>query len=444
LGLAATLAILTSAFVLSPVAAVPGNDSTVLILGSTVSGGASSREATAAVGLGLTVEVVSDGTWSEMTAEEFASYRAIILGDATCGGSPSVFTANQATWGPGVDGNVVLIGTDPIFHQSQGGGTLTDKGVAFAVDEAGKTGLYATLSCYYHGTGSSTPVPGFNSLSGAGDFTVTGVGCYNDAHIVAAHPALDGLTDANLSDWSCSVHEAFDSWPSDFQVLAIAEGVGTYVASDGTTGTPYILARGEGLVAIGSTTRLPPSLTIDKSYTGNSGGDVGGVPLSKVGDVLTFTLAYTIVNPPVTGGIITDVLPAGLDYVAGSATTNAWFTAVNYDAGTRTLTWTAPIVSTNGSVTYQTAVTATGSQSIDNVTVIDSAQTTPDDGKDTVHLQQVLAETSRPQITLPPTSTANQAGTGSAGASLGLILLILSGIGIFAGLLVPARARIRR
>ncbi|MBF8290166.1 MAG: Branched-chain amino acid transporter, amino acid-binding protein, partial [Chloroflexi bacterium] len=271
LGLAATLAMLTSAFVLSPVAAVPGNDTTVLILGSTVSGGASSTEATAAAGLGLTVEVVSDGTWSEMTAEEFASYRAIILGDATCGGSPSVFTANQATWGPEVDGNVVLIGTDPVYHEGSGGGTLTDKGIAFAVDQAGKTGLYATLSCYYHGTGASTPVPAFNSLSSAGDFTVTGVGCYNDSHIVAAHPALAGLTDEILSNWSCSVHEAFDSWPSDFLVLAIAEGVGDYVAADGTTGTPYILARGEGLVAIGdSPTFYLPSIAITKSASAST------------------------------------------------------------------------------------------------------------------------------------------------------------------------------
>jgi hypothetical protein len=47
------------------------------------------------------------------------------------------------------------------------------------------------------------------------------------------------------------VHEAFDGWPADFIVLAIAQGVGnTYTALDGTVGTPYILARGDGLVPV--------------------------------------------------------------------------------------------------------------------------------------------------------------------------------------------------
>jgi uncharacterized repeat protein (TIGR01451 family) len=191
---------------------------------------------------------------------------------------------------------------------------------------------------------------------------------------------------------------------------------------------------------------LPPSLTIDKSYTGNSGGDAGGVPLSKVGDVLTFTLAYTIVNPPVTGGIITDVLPAGLDYVAASATGNGVFAFAGYDAGTRTLSWTAPVVVGNGFVTYQVTVTAVGAQSIDNVTLIDSQQTTPDDGKDTVHLQQVLAETGRPVITLPPTDSIQSGDQSSSNPGFGLLLALLAiaGIGLVAGLLVPKPGRLRR
>jgi hypothetical protein len=99
-------------------------------------------------------------------------------------------------------------------------------------------------------------------------------------------------------------------------------------------------------------------------------------------------------------------------------------------------TWTYTCTTTLASTTTNVA-TATGQWRTKTVTATASATVT-------VGVSEVLAETSRPQITLPPTSTANQAGTGSAGASLGLILLILSGIGIFAGLLVPARARIRR
>jgi uncharacterized repeat protein (TIGR01451 family) len=194
---------------------------------------------------------------------------------------------------------------------------------------------------------------------------------------------------------------------------------------------------------------LPPSLTIDKTYTGNTGGVVNGVRVSNSGDVLTFTLAYTIVNPPVTGGIITDVLPAGLDYVAASATGNGWFSFASFDAGTRTLTWTAPIVAANGSVTYQVTVTAAAAsmpQPLVNVATVDSLQTLPDDDTDRVFVQQVLAETGRPVITLPPTDSI-QSGDGSSsnpGFGLLLALLAIAGIGLVAGLLVPRPGRLRR
>jgi hypothetical protein len=188
---------------------------------------------------GKTPVVVNGATWASMTAAQFDSYDAIVLGDPTCSGSvafsagPAV--ANAAVWSSVVDGNVIIIGTDETYHQSQGGALLMEKTAAFAVAEAGKTGAYVSLSCYYHDTAPMTPVP---LLAGFGTFTVAGVGCFNDAHIVATHPALAGLTDATLSNWSCSVHEAFDSWPVSFEVLAIAEGIGaSYTAPDGTVGT---------------------------------------------------------------------------------------------------------------------------------------------------------------------------------------------------------------
>ena len=225
----------------------------VLILGSTVSGGATSVEGMAASALGYGVDVVDDATWAAMTTADFANYRAIILGDPFCSTTPSAAAeANRTTWGPAINGNVVVNGTDPTFHSTQGGAELIQSSVAFAVDAAGKTGMYMSLSCYYNFSSAGTAVP---MLEPFGTFTVTGnLGCYNDSHIVASHPALAGLTDEMLSNWSCSVHEAFDSWPTTgpgaFTVLAIAENIGTvYTAPDGTVGTPYIMARGEGLAA---------------------------------------------------------------------------------------------------------------------------------------------------------------------------------------------------
>lgn len=226
----------------SPARAAP-NKNTVAILARTVSGGANSLEARAATALGLQVDVLTETQWRALSQADVANYRAIVLGDPTCGSVSAAAAAAETTrtWGPALTGNIVVVGTDPVYHAGRGGKKLTDKGIAFAVANERRTGAYITLSCYYHGVARNTAVP---MLDGIGEFKVTGVGCYNNAHIVAQHPALDGLTDADLSNWFCSVHEAFTTWPENFDVLAIAKDIGDYTAPDGTRGTPYILARG--------------------------------------------------------------------------------------------------------------------------------------------------------------------------------------------------------
>jgi hypothetical protein len=288
----------------------------VLILGPTVSGGMSSPEAQAAIALGLTVEVVDDAGWGAKTTADFASYKAIILGDPDCGSSTAIAAAeaNKSVWGPAINGNVVIIGTDPVYHQFvgvAGAGKVTEKGIAFATNAAGKTGAYITLSCYYHGTAPGTPVPLLDAFS-LGGFTVTGVGCYNDAHIVATHPALSGLTDADLSNWNCSVHEAFDKWPDNFLVLAIARDIGSsYTAPDGTVGTPYILARGEGLTVISDIRLAPASATNPVGASHTLTATVMENSLPTAGRTVTFT----VVSGPNAGLLGTRVTDAG-----GSAT----------------------------------------------------------------------------------------------------------------------------
>jgi hypothetical protein len=268
----------------------PG-DNTVLVYGPSVTGGVASIEATTAAALGFTVEVVDGATWSAMTAAQFDSYRALLIGDPTCSaGHLAAAESNVAVWSSVVDGNVVVNGTDPVFHSFQGGETLTQKSVAFAVDEAGKTGLYVSLSCEYDSAGPLTPV---DVLSGLGTFTVQTASCYNDAHIVATHPAIAGLTDADLSNWFCSVHEQFDSWPATFQVLAIAERPeGTYTAADGSVGFPYVLARGEGLVAISDITLTPGTETnpVGSDHTVTATVESGEPSAPVVGTTVTFTV----------------------------------------------------------------------------------------------------------------------------------------------------------
>ena len=266
----------------------PGPDY-VLILSTSVTNGINSREAQAAIAAGYNVEIATPAQWASKTTADFATYRALILGDPTCGGSDAIAVgaaiANNTIWAAAVTGNVFINGTDPVFHHFQGGSTMTTAGVRFAADELGKTGLYVSLSCYYHDTPPNRPVPLLNNLSeipGA-MFTVKGVGCHNNVHIVATHPALGGMTDASLSNWSCSVHEAFDSWPADFEVLVIAVGTGgEFTAADGTVGTPYVLARGVTVISdirltpeddtnpVGTSHTLTASVTVD----GNPGGGI--------------------------------------------------------------------------------------------------------------------------------------------------------------------------
>jgi uncharacterized repeat protein (TIGR01451 family) len=193
-----------------------------------------------------------------------------------------------------------------------------------------------------------------------------------------------------------------------------------------------------------------PALIIDKAYVGNTGGTaVNGTGIAKVGDTLTYTLAYDLTNGPVTNGIITDTLPNGLAYVANSATGNAQFTFVSYDSATRVLTWNALTVSTDGSVTYKVTV-LDGSfnlpQPLVNTATIDSDQTVKDDDTANVLVQIVLAATATPVVTLPPTDSLDSGDQAPSNPGFGLMLalLVLAGFGLVLGYLTPTPARARR
>ncbi|KAK2610405.1 hypothetical protein N8I77_003837 [Diaporthe amygdali] len=201
--------------------------------------------------LGLTAHVASPEEWASYTTADFEKYKAIIIPDPTCGAVSTIdfFDLTKAVWGPAVMGNIILIGTDPTFHSSSRPGALTliDDAVLFSASGNG-TGLYFALSCYYDSVDTAT----VDSLSYFGTITVRGrLACYNDAHLVADSSALGKLDDAALSDWSCSVHEVFSSYPTTglfgFEPLAIAQGAtgdGQKDFADGSNGIPYIIVKG--------------------------------------------------------------------------------------------------------------------------------------------------------------------------------------------------------
>jgi hypothetical protein len=211
----------------------------ILIYGPSLFG-APNNEATLAAAAGHKVTVADPVTWSAMTTGDFAQYRAIVFGDPSCRETPeptlTVAEANKATWSAAVTGNMVVIGTDPVFHQLQGqANQLTTNAMNFAAS-GGATGLYMSLSCYYFEAPVDTPV---SILSEFGDFRVQGEitppldGCPNDVTIVApGHPVVQGIKKPGLDDWFCSIHEAFNAFPASLGV----------VVRDTPTALPYVIA----------------------------------------------------------------------------------------------------------------------------------------------------------------------------------------------------------
>lgn len=377
----------------------PAGSLGVLILDVTVWNGANSPEAQAATALGFPVTVVNTATWNSMTTAQFSQYRAVILGDPFCGfpASRAPQITNGTQWGPAINGNVFIIGSDPVDH---GKVLVTNNGVKFATAAAGKTGAYITASCYYNGTAPNTAIPWLHGLSSLGEFTATGVsGCFNAAHKVADHPALSGLDDAYLSNWGCSVHEGFDHWPSDFAVLAIASGQGNfYTASDGSFGVPYILARGEGLV-IKSDVQLTPA---SAANTVGATQLLTATVLSNSVPVVGTTVTFTFVDGPRAGQTATATTNengvATYSYtstVEGTDGVTAKFVdqlSRTQTSGRSAITWTKPADATPPVVTHTITggtPSASGWYSSDvtvtfSATDAESAVTT--DGCDTQHV----------------------------------------------------------
>jgi uncharacterized repeat protein (TIGR01451 family) len=289
-------------------AAGVADNHTVLILSSSVVpvGSPSCWEAVQATALGFTVEFANNTQWAAKSQADFSTYRALILGDGSASTSLTIIQAaidNRTIWGPAVNGNIILIGGDPEYHATSQAGarTLIQNGINFAGDIADKTGLYIAFTYYHTAPESGTTISWLDQF---GTFVVRGIS-WNDIHMVASHPALTGLTDANLSNWGSSTHEGFTSFPASFSPLAIqrnATGNGALTFGDGSSGTPFLLARGEGLQPVG--------LNISKS----------GPATASVNDNITYTITYgNTGGTTATNVIIADPLPTGTTFVSATA-----------------------------------------------------------------------------------------------------------------------------
>jgi hypothetical protein len=196
----------------------------VLIYGPTMDSFVPNEQSLASAA-GHSVTVVDASTWSSMTTAQFAAFDAIVFGDPDCTEDTSILStaiSTESVWVPAITGPKVIIGTDPIFHFLEGitgAGQLITNGINFAASGPG-TGLYVSLSCYYAGAPSPTTV---SLLNGFGSFQVVGQGgCPDSISIVdSTNPVVQGMTNAALSNWGCSMHEWFSSFPSTFAAVAV-------------------------------------------------------------------------------------------------------------------------------------------------------------------------------------------------------------------------------
>jgi hypothetical protein len=279
-GVTLLLGILLSFLLIGSPAAKAVTGHKALILNSSVSGGASSSEATNAIGNGFTVDVVDDATWGAMTAAQFADYQLIVVGDPTCGVLPPVVSQNATALADAVmargGGNTevgrrILIGTDPQFHFGQGGNRLIETGIDFAGAIDGASNLYLDFTCRDVDFDANGVPDGQDKLLPLLTIDPTATWtqnqtppCGGDVSLISNAAQFATLTSSELRGWGCSVHETFPTFPIDWLALAIATDTSTAptCGTDVDTGAArcgeaYILIAGKGI------TGEAPNLDLD-------------------------------------------------------------------------------------------------------------------------------------------------------------------------------------
>lgn len=334
-----------------------------LILGSSVSGGAASAEATSAVGNGFEVTVVDDTTWGAMTATQFSDYQLIIIGDPFCGSLPRVVSENaQALSDAVMDragtntrvGNRVLVGTDPRWHLGQGGQKLIDTGIDFAGALEGASGLFMTFTCFdpdYDGNGKPDGqdklLPLLTADAGAVWSQNQTPPCGGAVSLISNAAQFSTLTTTDLQGWSCSVHETFPTYPADWAPLAVATDTttkptcGTDVTSgEAKCGEAYILVSGVGI------TSTAPNLALDPPTDTN-----------PVGTPHTVTATVTNPDDSPRSGVEVEFVVTGAN--AGATGTCAPVTCITGADGKVAYTYTGTAA---GDDTINAAITVDGSR----------------------------------------------------------------------------------
>jgi hypothetical protein len=346
---------------------------TALIDGDTTApanGSTESEEQLQAEALGFTVTVVTGAQWDAMTAAQFRAYQLLIIADPRCvTGRDYLASAisNASVWGGAVlasGGQVAINGTDPSYHSGANEPVNAPKLInaeeAFAGANVGATGAYVSLGCSDAFTPIGTTIPLLDALTTQPPGTwkddgLNGEGlCEDNVKIIAFSGPTAGLTDDELSNWSCSAHESFSSFPSDYVPLAIAldatnKNVCATVSGVQYCGGPYVLVRG----AVTHTSNLTLTPATQSLTTGGSATITGTVKnnnVAEAGKTVTFTVisgpnlgatgtgttngsGQATFTYPDTGGVGTDTIQATFVDDSGATETSNQVT-VTWAAGT--------------------------------------------------------------------------------------------------------------
>ncbi|HSZ12791.1 MAG TPA: hypothetical protein VK790_02010 [Solirubrobacteraceae bacterium] len=248
-----------------------------------------SLEQFAAENAGFAVTVRTGEEWEKMTAEEFAQYQVLIVGDPICSSTAVSAVESAKTWTPVVmgagpnplKGNRVLVGTDPEDHYLYGAGGaqpteagnplsagaehLVEDGIIYAGGVEGATGVYFDTSCAdleeepadisRADISRANVKPATSSrqqeLEGPDgrdktevlDHLTTSTApepwtedshppCGGSVQQIALNPAFDSgatkLEDSNIQGWGCSDHVTFPTFPEDWHALAVATDTETH------------------------------------------------------------------------------------------------------------------------------------------------------------------------------------------------------------------------
>jgi uncharacterized repeat protein (TIGR01451 family)/fimbrial isopeptide formation D2 family protein len=275
----------------------------------------------------------------------------------------------------------------------------------------------------------------------------------NDVTVVDTLP--DGLDDpTNISDggtWSSA--DRTITW--QFASLADGDKVLTYKAAVSLTDE-----NGDELTNVAIVTS-PNTQCPNAEQLGDECKDTSTVPvrvptlvIEKAADrhvidvsagkdtTVTWTLTHTLTNGPVTNAVITDPIPGGLSYVAGSASNGGV-----YDPNSRTLTWTFATLSASGTVSFKTTVDSNigGGVSFTNVATIKSNETPADTGQDTIRTTEApppQAATPTPRPSVP--NTAMVPGQNGQPIQIPIEFLVIFFIGSLGALTLANVKAVRR